>query len=66
MWRARSFPLFLRVRARRASRDEFLRRWELLPNLKRAELLDGIVYMGSPVSEFARSLAALGQSKPLA
>jgi Uma2 family endonuclease len=32
------------------SRDEFLRRWELLPDLKHAQLLDGIVYMASPVS----------------
>jgi Uma2 family endonuclease len=30
--------------------DEFLRRWEELPDLKRAELIDGIVYMSSPVS----------------
>ena len=34
----------------RMSRDEFLRRWELLPDLKHAQLLDGIVYMASPVS----------------
>jgi len=30
--------------------DEFLRRWEDLPDLKHAELIDGIVYMSSPVS----------------
>ena len=30
--------------------DEFLRRWEAMPDLKRAELIDGIVYMPSPVS----------------
>src|SRR5438309_1135144 len=30
--------------------DEFLRRWEEIPDLKRAELIDGIVYMPSPVS----------------
>jgi len=30
--------------------DEFLRRWEEIPDLKRAELIDGIVYMASPVS----------------
>jgi len=29
--------------------DEFLRRWEAMPDLKRAELIDGIVYMSSPV-----------------
>ncbi len=28
---------------------EFLRRWEDIPDLKRAELIDGIVYMPSPV-----------------
>jgi len=30
--------------------DEFLRRWEAMPDLWRAELIDGIVYMPSPVS----------------
>lgn len=29
--------------------DEFLRRWEEMPSLTRAELIDGIVYMPSPV-----------------
>lgn len=29
---------------------EFLRRWEEMPDVKRAELIDGIVYMPSPVS----------------
>ena len=32
------------------TRDEFFRRWEELPELKNAELIDGIVYMSSPVS----------------
>jgi Uma2 family endonuclease len=32
------------------SRDEFLRRWEAMPHLKRAELLEGVVYMPSPQS----------------
>jgi hypothetical protein len=32
------------------SRDEFLRRWEATPRIKRAELLQGVVYMPSPVS----------------
>jgi hypothetical protein len=32
------------------SRDEFLRRWEAMPNLKRAELIRGVVYMPSPLS----------------
>jgi Uma2 family endonuclease len=36
----------------RLTRDEFLRRWEQMPDLKRAELIDGIVYMPSPVSDF--------------
>lgn len=34
----------------RLTRDEFLRRWEQMPELKHAELIDGIVYMPSPVS----------------
>ena len=32
------------------SRDEFLRRWEAMPHVKRAELIHGVVYMPSPVS----------------
>ncbi len=32
------------------SRDEFLRRWEAMPHIKRAELIRGVVYMPSPVS----------------
>lgn len=32
------------------TRTEFLRIWKSLPNLKRAELIGGIVYMPSPVS----------------
>ena len=34
----------------RLSADEFLCRWDAMPNLKRAELIDGIVFMASPVS----------------
>lgn len=34
----------------RLSREEFLRRWEAMPELKRAELIDGVVHMPSPVS----------------
>ena len=34
----------------RMDRDEFLRRWELIPELKNAELIDGVVYLPSPVS----------------
>jgi Uma2 family endonuclease len=32
------------------TRDEFLRRWEAMPDLKWAELLGGVVYMPSPLS----------------
>lgn len=32
------------------SRDEFLRRWESMPDAKRAELIRGVVYMPSPLS----------------
>ena len=34
----------------RMSLDEFLERWEQMPELKFAELIDGVVYMASPVS----------------
>ena len=34
----------------RLTSDEFLRRWEAMPDLKHAELIDGIVHMPSPVS----------------
>ncbi|MEO8127279.1 MAG: Uma2 family endonuclease [Bryobacteraceae bacterium] len=32
------------------TREEFLRRWDALPGLKKAELIEGIVYVPSPVS----------------
>jgi hypothetical protein len=32
------------------TREEFLRRWEAMPLLKRAELIGGVVYMPSPLS----------------
>ena len=32
------------------TRDEFMRRWEAMPDLKWAELIDGVVYMPSPIS----------------
>src|SRR5713226_451101 len=38
------------VRGDFLSRDEFLRRWEAAPSIKRAELIRGVVYMPSPVS----------------
>jgi len=34
----------------RLTRDEFLRRWEELPDLKCAELLEGVVYVPSPLT----------------
>src|SRR2546426_7743550 len=34
----------------RLTRDEFERRYDAMPHLKKAELLEGVVYMGSPVS----------------
>jgi Uma2 family endonuclease len=38
------------------TRDEFLHRWEAMPDLKHAELLDGVVYMPSPVAHRHNSL----------
>jgi Uma2 family endonuclease len=38
------------VTGERLTVDEFLRRWEELPGLKKAELIDGVVYVPSPVS----------------
>src|SRR5208282_4666397 len=35
----------------RLTRAEFERRYEAMPDLKKAELLEGVVYMPSPVSE---------------
>ncbi len=32
------------------SREEFLRRWEAMPQLKHAELIGGVVYVPSPLS----------------
>ena len=32
--------------------SEFMRRYEAMPEAKKAELIDGTVFMGSPVSEF--------------
>src|SRR5690349_11447752 len=34
----------------RLTREEFLERWECMPALKFAELIDGVVYLPSPVS----------------
>jgi Uma2 family endonuclease len=38
------------VTGERMTVDEFLRRWEELPDLKNAELIDGFVHVPSPVS----------------
>jgi Uma2 family endonuclease len=38
------------VTGERLTVEEFLRRWEDLPDLKNAELIDGVVYVPSPVS----------------
>jgi Uma2 family endonuclease len=38
------------VTGERLTLEEFLRRWEKLPNLKNAELIEGVVYVPSPVS----------------
>ena len=38
------------VTGERMDREEFLRRWEALPDLKHAELIDGVVFVPSPVS----------------
>lgn len=32
----------------RLSREEFERRYEAMPHVKKAELLEGVVHMGSP------------------
>ncbi|MCC6538334.1 MAG: Uma2 family endonuclease [Bryobacterales bacterium] len=40
----------------RLSREEFLRIWDGLPSLKNAELIDGVVYVASPVSQSHWSL----------
>ncbi len=42
----------------RLSREEFLERWEHMPELKNAELIDGVVYMPSPVSSLHASFDA--------
>jgi Uma2 family endonuclease len=38
------------VPGERLARDEFLRRYEAMPHVKKAELIGGMVYMPSPVS----------------
>ncbi|MGH9722561.1 MAG: Uma2 family endonuclease [Bryobacteraceae bacterium] len=38
------------IEGERLTREEFLRRWEALANVKRAELIGGVVYLPSPTS----------------
>jgi Uma2 family endonuclease len=38
------------INGERMSREEFLGRWDLLPELKRAELIRGVVHTASPLS----------------
>src|SRR5258708_22613597 len=45
----RPYPLLFEP-GDRLSREEFLERWECMPELKNAWLIDGVVYMPSPVS----------------
>lgn len=47
---ATSLPPALRE-GDRLTAKEFLRRWDAMPDLKRAELIGGIVFMSSPVSK---------------
>src|SRR5690348_8433323 len=35
----------------RLTRDEFLRRYDAMPHLKKAELIEGVVYLPSPVRQ---------------
>ncbi len=44
-----TLPLSL-ITGERMTREEFLRRWEDLPGLKHAELIEGVVHVPSPVS----------------
>ena len=39
------------VHGDRLTREEFERRYEAMPHVKKAELLNGVVYMGSPVRQ---------------
>ena len=43
----------------RLTRCEFERRYAMRPDLKKAQLIEGIVYMPSPVGFVAAALAAL-------
>ncbi len=47
------------VTGEKLSREEFLRRWEALPQLKNAELIGGVVYVNSPVSSLHGAYVSL-------
>jgi len=47
------------VTGERMTVEEFLHRWEELPDLKNAELIDGVVHVSSPVSREHGSLDTL-------
>src|SRR5437588_797855 len=40
----------------RLTRDEFERRYEAMPELKKAELIEGVVYMPSPVRAYRHGM----------
>ena len=46
----------------RLTRDEFERRWELMPQVKKAELIEGVVYMPTAVRyrQHGRPHSAIG------
>ena len=48
----------------RLSRDEFMRRWEAMPHLNYAELINGVVYMASRVSNTHGSFQSLVNAWP--
>jgi hypothetical protein len=39
--------------------DEFLSRWERMPDVKFAEFIDGVVYMPSPVTRLETTHASM-------
>ena len=43
-------PILLLVEGDRLTREEFERRYDAMPELKKAELIEGVVHMPSPVS----------------
>lgn len=46
----------------RSTRDEFERRYAALPHVKKAELIEGVVHMPSPIRSDAPSLACQPRS----